>query len=92
MPTYGSVSAVRRHVLAAVQHGYTLQFAQGFNQRMIALETEMALQQGVDWNREPLDMLLVVDAGASLGERAEELFDELCAWLAEQGFSFEKSA
>ena len=91
MPTYGEVSALRRQVVAAIGRDYTLRFAKELNRRMIALETAMALQQGVDWENEPRGMLLVVRADTPLDETSAKLFDELCVWLAGQGFTLEKS-
>ncbi|GEM_PF-3011621 len=92
MPTYGDVSMVSRQVSVVVRKGYTLQFAEEFNRRMVALETAMALCQGVDWNNEPRGMLLVVRADTPLDEVSAGLFGELCRWLTEQGFALEKSA
>lgn len=93
MATYGDAQRVIDTVCGhAALHGYTLLFAHEFNRRAMALQNALAFQQGVKWDEESLNMLLVVDATTLLGEKAEEIFRELCKWLVDQGFSLEKSA
>lgn len=93
MATYGDAQRLLDTVCGhAALCGYTLSFAHGFNDRAIALQNALALQQGVDWNDELPTMLLVVNARTPLEEKAEKAFVELCAWLADQGFPLEESA